>query len=104
MDEICAQQLACYIKHSLSYSILVRHNSYPTLYVPDVLLGAGATLLENIKTVEGSNIGACSMVLEDIPAYSVGVGEWMVVSEYLREWELECTRVWVKLSGFVILM
>jgi serine O-acetyltransferase len=39
-----------------------------------VLLGAGATLLGNIKVGDGSHIGACSMVLDDIPAYSVAVG------------------------------
>lgn len=39
-----------------------------------VLLGAGATLLGPIKVGDGAHIGACSMVLEDIPAYSVAVG------------------------------
>ena len=40
-----------------------------------VLLGAGATLLGNIRIGDGAHIGACSMVLEDIPAYSVAVGQ-----------------------------
>jgi serine O-acetyltransferase len=39
-----------------------------------VLLGAGATLLGNIKVGDGAQIGACSMVLEDVPAFSVAVG------------------------------
>ncbi len=39
-----------------------------------VLLGAGATLLGPIRVGDGANIGACSMVLEDIPPYSVAVG------------------------------
>ena len=39
-----------------------------------VLLGAGATLLGNIRIGDGAHIGACSMVLEDIPAYIVAVG------------------------------
>lgn len=39
-----------------------------------VLLGAGATLLGNIKVGDGSHIGACSMVLEDVPANCVAVG------------------------------
>jgi serine O-acetyltransferase len=39
-----------------------------------VLLGAGATLLGNIKVGDGAHIGACSMVLEDIPSFSVAVG------------------------------
>lgn len=39
-----------------------------------VLLGAGATLLGPIRVGDGAHIGACSMVLEDIPAYSVAVG------------------------------
>lgn len=39
-----------------------------------VLLGAGATLLGPIKVGDGAHIGACSMVLEDVPEYSVAVG------------------------------
>jgi serine O-acetyltransferase len=39
-----------------------------------VLLGAGATLLGAISIGNGANIGACSMVLEDVPEYSVAVG------------------------------
>lgn len=39
-----------------------------------VLLGAGATLLGNIKIGNSVNIGAMSMVLEDIPEFSVAVG------------------------------
>jgi serine O-acetyltransferase len=39
-----------------------------------VLLGAGATLLGNIKVGDGAHIGACSMVLDDVPAHSVAVG------------------------------
>ena len=39
-----------------------------------VLLGAGATLLGNIKVGDGAHIGACSMVLDDVPAFSVAVG------------------------------
>lgn len=39
-----------------------------------VLLGAGATLLGPIKVGDGAHIGACSMVLEDIPSYAVAVG------------------------------
>jgi len=38
------------------------------------LLGAGATLLGPITIGEGTHVGACSMVLEDIPAHSVAVG------------------------------
>jgi serine O-acetyltransferase len=39
-----------------------------------VLLGAGATLLGNITIGEGSNIGARSMVVDDIPPNCVVVG------------------------------
>jgi serine O-acetyltransferase len=39
-----------------------------------VLLGAGATLLGPITVGDGAHIGACSMVLEDVPAHSVAVG------------------------------
>mmetsp|Transcript_11629 Transcript_11629/g.26111 ORF Transcript_11629/g.26111 Transcript_11629/m.26111 type:complete len:95 (-) Transcript_11629:1547-1831(-) len=39
-----------------------------------VLLGAGATLLGPITVGNGAHIGACSMVLEDVPSYSVAVG------------------------------
>ncbi len=40
----------------------------------NVLLGAGATILGPISIGRGTNIGACSMVLEDVPEYSVVVG------------------------------
>lgn len=39
-----------------------------------VLLGAGATLLGPITVGDGTHIGAGSMVLDDIPSYSVAVG------------------------------
>jgi serine acetyltransferase len=39
-----------------------------------VLLGAGATLLGAIRVGDSANIGACSMVGEDVPAYAVAVG------------------------------
>ena len=39
-----------------------------------VLLGAGSTLLGNVKVGAGSLIGACSLVLDDIPPHSVAVG------------------------------
>lgn len=39
-----------------------------------VLLGAGATLLGPIHIGDGVHVGACSMVLEDVPANSVAVG------------------------------
>lgn len=38
------------------------------------LLGAGATILGPIQVGDGAHIGACSMVLEDIPQNSVAVG------------------------------
>ena len=34
----------------------------------------GATLLGPIKVGKGAHIGACSMVLEDVPAHSVAIG------------------------------
>lgn len=39
-----------------------------------MLLGAGATILGNVKVGPGSLVGACSLVLEDIGANSVAVG------------------------------
>jgi len=39
-----------------------------------VLLGAGATVLGNVRVGDGSLVGACSLVLEDIPPASVAVG------------------------------
>jgi len=38
------------------------------------LLGAGATILGPISIGEGTSVGACSMVLEDLPANCVAVG------------------------------
>lgn len=39
-----------------------------------VLVGAGATILGNVSVGEGAQIGACSLVLEDIPPHSTVVG------------------------------
>ena len=39
-----------------------------------VLLGAGATILGNVKVGAGSLVGACSLVLDDIMPHSVAVG------------------------------
>ena len=39
---------------------------HPTIS-DNVLLGAGATVLGPITIGRGTNIGACSMVLEDVP-------------------------------------
>lgn len=39
-----------------------------------VVIGAGATLLGGITVGGGASIGACSLVLEDIPAGAVAVG------------------------------
>lgn len=39
-----------------------------------VLLGAGAKVLGNIEVAEGSKVGAGSIVLEDVPAYTTVVG------------------------------
>lgn len=39
-----------------------------------VLVGAGATILGNVKVGDGAQIGACSLVLEDIPEGSTVVG------------------------------
>ncbi|CAN8075277.1 unnamed protein product [Agarophyton chilense] len=39
-----------------------------------VLVGAGATLLGNISVGDGVQIGACSLVLEDVPAHATVVG------------------------------
>jgi serine O-acetyltransferase len=39
-----------------------------------VLLGAGATLLGPINIGAGANIGACSMVVEDVPSQCVAIG------------------------------
>lgn len=39
-----------------------------------VLVGAGATLLGNVRVGDGAQIGACSLVLEDVPANATVVG------------------------------
>lgn len=39
-----------------------------------VLVGAGATLLGNVRVGDGAQIGACSLVLEDVPPGATVVG------------------------------
>jgi serine O-acetyltransferase len=39
-----------------------------------VLLGAGATVLGNIRIGDGCQIGAGTLVIEDLPPHSVAVG------------------------------
>ncbi|KAI0567632.1 serine O-acetyltransferase [Gracilaria domingensis] len=39
-----------------------------------VLVGAGATLLGNLSVGDGAQIGACSLVLADVPAHATVVG------------------------------
>lgn len=39
-----------------------------------VLVGAGATLLGNVAVGDGAQIGACSLVLEDVPPHVTVVG------------------------------
>ena len=39
-----------------------------------VLLGAGATLLGSISVGEGSQVGAGTLVITDLPSHSVAVG------------------------------
>lgn len=39
-----------------------------------VLVGAGATLLGNIRVGDGAQIGACSLVLDDVPPRTTAVG------------------------------
>ena len=42
--------------------------------VTDILIGAGAKLLGNIKIGEGAKIGAGSVVLSDVPPHTTFVG------------------------------
>ena len=49
-------------------------NSHHIITGDGVLLGAGATILGNVKVGSGSLVGACSLVLEDIGPNSVAVG------------------------------
>jgi serine O-acetyltransferase len=49
-----------------------------------VLIGAGACLLGGILVGDGVQIGACSLVLEDIPEHTVAVGVPAKVRGYLK--------------------
>ena len=44
------------------------------LYVQQVLVGAGASILGNVNIGDGAKIGACSLVLIDVPPYTTAVG------------------------------
>jgi len=54
--------------HDLIYMMIHYVMSY------HVISYVGATLLGPIKVGKGAHIGACSMVLEDVPAHCVAIG------------------------------
>jgi serine acetyltransferase len=60
--------MLCY--NCLCYSYQCTHTQVGS----GVLIGAGAVLLGGIIVGDGAQIGACSMVLADIPAGCVAVG------------------------------
>ena len=44
------------------------------LYVQQVLVGAGASILGNVNIGDGAKIGASAVVLNDIPPFATAVG------------------------------
>ncbi|MDD6466626.1 MAG: DapH/DapD/GlmU-related protein [Erysipelotrichaceae bacterium] len=62
----------------------------PVLIEDDVLIGANATILEGITIGKGAIVGAGSVVLQDVEAYStvVGVPAVMIHPETPGKWEL----------------
>jgi carbonic anhydrase/acetyltransferase-like protein (isoleucine patch superfamily) len=44
------------------------------VFSPQVLVGAGASILGNVKIGEAAKIGASALVLTDIPAHATAVG------------------------------
>jgi len=71
-----------------------------------VLLGAGASILGNIKIGDGCQVGAGTLVIGDLPAHSVAVGVPAKVIGKLRDGETQPGRsmnqVGSKESGYVI--
>ena len=55
-------------------TVCVHCLNVPSQVGSGVLIGAGAVLLGGITVGDGAQIGACSMVLADIPAGCVAVG------------------------------
>jgi hypothetical protein len=57
------------VVHGLIYMMI--HLSFLTMSCNECV---GATLLGPIKVGKGAHIGACSMVLEDVPPHCVAIG------------------------------
>ena len=71
-----------------------------------VLLGAGASILGNIKIGDGCQVGAGTLVIGDLPAHSVAVGVPAKVIGKLRDGETQpgrsMNKVGSKESGYVV--
>jgi serine O-acetyltransferase len=65
-----------------------------------VLLGAGATVLGNIHVGDGCQIGAGTLVIEDLPPHSVAVGvPARIIGKFVKENEVPSTCMDQMLGG-----
>lgn len=58
----------------MSRSVHLRHNCRPVLIEDGVWIGGGSTILPGVTIGKNSVIGAGSVVVKDIPANSIAVG------------------------------
>lgn len=59
-----------------------RGESYPIIIGQDVWLGSGVIILKGVKIHDGAVVGAGSVVISDIPAYAVAVGNPARIIKY----------------------
>lgn len=58
----------------MSRSVHLRHIARPVLIEDGVWIGSGSTILPGVTVGQNSVIGAGSVVVKDIPANSIAVG------------------------------
>ena len=59
---------------SIRYEEKLPENDMDVIIENDVWIGANVTILKGVTIGEGAIIGACSLVIRDVPPYSICVG------------------------------
>lgn len=58
-------------KYMFDVKTKLPENDLPVIIQDDVWIGSGATILKGVTIGEGSIVAACSLVIKDIPPYTV---------------------------------